>query len=124
VLQRGGSPGLDDNNPERELRYRLIVRLQNIKDFHFQGKKLWRAARYTLRQAEIHRVVRLPFIFNLAALDGTYAAAEAHAGVVNSAYAQIVSKGEVSLAMTAKGNGIDLGVGFSALKIEPGHKGH
>jgi hypothetical protein len=43
-------------------------------------------------------------------LIGTYASAEAHAGAVKSAQAQVVTKGEVSLALSGTGSGWDLGV--------------
>jgi len=43
-------------------------------------------------------------------LIGTYASAEAHAGAVKSAKAQVVTKGEVSLALSGTGRGWDLGV--------------
>jgi hypothetical protein len=43
---------------------------------------------------------------------GTYAAAEAHAGAVRSAHAQVVTKGDISLALAGKGEGWDLGVAF------------
>ncbi|MBD9368918.1 hypothetical protein [Xanthomonas sp. XNM01] len=50
---------------------------------------------------------------------GTYAAAEAHAGAVKSSKAQVVTKGEVSLALAGTGRGWDLGVGFGNFVIEP-----
>ena len=43
---------------------------------------------------------------------GGYAAAEAHAGAVKSAHAQVVTKGDISLALSGKGEGWDLGVAF------------
>ena len=43
---------------------------------------------------------------------GTYASAEAHAGAVKSASAQVVTKGDISLALSGKGEGWDLGVAF------------
>ena len=49
---------------------------------------------------------------------GGYAAAQAHAGAVNSVQAQVMTKGEVSLALTGKGHGWSLGVDLSELKIE------
>ena len=48
---------------------------------------------------------------------GTYASAEAHAGAVKSAKAQVMTKGEVSLALSGKGRGWDLGVAFGKLTI-------
>jgi hypothetical protein len=52
-------------------------------------------------------------------LFGTYLAAEAHAGAVKSAGAQVMTKGEVSLALSGTGRGLDLGVVFGAFTISP-----
>jgi hypothetical protein len=41
---------------------------------------------------------------------GNYAQAEAHAGVVKSGTAQVLTKGTVSLALAGAGEGVDLGV--------------
>src|SRR5580700_11200620 len=49
---------------------------------------------------------------------GAYAEAQAHAGAVNSVQAQVLTKGEVSLALTGKGHGWSLGVDFGELLIE------
>ena len=48
---------------------------------------------------------------------GTYVAAEAHAGAVNSAQANVMTKGEVSLALSGTGKGWDLGIAFGKLQI-------
>lgn len=48
---------------------------------------------------------------------GGYAAAEAHAGAVRSAKAQVVTKGPVSLALAGTGDGWDLGVAFGSFII-------
>lgn len=48
---------------------------------------------------------------------GGYATAEAHAGAVRSAKAQIVTKGPVSLALSGTGHGWDLGVAFGSFVI-------
>lgn len=50
---------------------------------------------------------------------GNYANAEAHAGMVRSSTAQVVTKGTVSLAFAGKGQGVDLGVAFGRLTITP-----
>ena len=50
-------------------------------------------------------------------LYGNYANAEAHAGVVGSASARALTKGEVSLTLTGTGKGVDLGINFGNLKI-------
>lgn len=52
---------------------------------------------------------------------GSYATAEAHAGAANkSASAQAMTNGDVSLALSGKGEGWDLGVAFSRFTIEAG----
>lgn len=48
---------------------------------------------------------------------GSYASAEAHAGAVKSAKGQVMTKGEVSLALSGKGRGWDLGVAFGKFTI-------
>ncbi|MBM4382630.1 MAG: hypothetical protein FJ091_04600 [Deltaproteobacteria bacterium] len=48
---------------------------------------------------------------------GGYAAAEAAAGVVKSAGGQVLTKGEVSLALGGTGRGWDLGVSIGRLQI-------
>ncbi|PWK85827.1 hypothetical protein [Fulvimonas soli] len=50
---------------------------------------------------------------------GHYANAEAHAGAEKSAEAQVLTKGNVSLALSGKGQGWNLGVAFGAFIIEP-----
>jgi hypothetical protein len=48
---------------------------------------------------------------------GTYVAAEAHAGAVNSAQANVMTKGEVSVSLAGTGKGWDLGIAFGKLTI-------
>lgn len=48
---------------------------------------------------------------------GSYATAEAHAGAVKSSKAQVVTKGDVSLALAGTGEGWDLGVAFGKFTI-------
>lgn len=49
---------------------------------------------------------------------GGYATAEAHAGAARSATARVVTKGPISLALSGKGRGWDLGVAFGSFIIE------
>jgi hypothetical protein len=49
-------------------------------------------------------------VSDISELIGSYASAEAHAGAVKSAKAQVVTKGEVSLALSGTGSGWDVGV--------------
>lgn len=48
---------------------------------------------------------------------GSYVAAEAHAGAVKSSQAQVMTKGEVSLALSGTGRGWDLGIAFGKLTV-------
>ena len=56
-------------------------------------------------------------VYNISELLGSYAAAEAHAGAVKSSQAQVMTKGEVSLALSGTGRGWDLGIAFGKLTI-------
>lgn len=49
---------------------------------------------------------------------GGYATAEAHAGASKSASARVVTKGPISLALSGKGRGWDVGVAFGSFHIE------
>ena len=49
---------------------------------------------------------------------GGYASAEAHAGASRSAKASVVTKGEVSLALSGTGKGWDVGIAFGSLVIK------
>lgn len=51
-------------------------------------------------------------------LYGTYVQAEAHAGAAKSAKASAMTKGEVSLSLAGKGEGVDLGIAFGKFTIE------
>ncbi len=57
-------------------------------------------------------------VHDIGELLGAYAAAEAHAGAVRSAKAQVVTKGEVSLALSGTGRGWDVGVAFGNFVIK------
>lgn len=48
---------------------------------------------------------------------GSYATANAHAGVVHSGHAAAMTKGNVSLSITGKGQGWDVGAGFESFSI-------
>jgi hypothetical protein len=57
-------------------------------------------------------------VYGISDLLGSYASAQAHAGAVNSTQVQAMTKGQVSLALSAKGQGWELGFAFGELKIE------
>ncbi len=48
---------------------------------------------------------------------GSYATAGAHAGATRSAEAQVLTKGPVSLALSGKGSGWDVGVAFGKFTL-------
>ncbi len=56
--------------------------------------------------------------YSLNDLIGTYGGAEVHAGASRSSNAQVVTKGDISLALAGTGRGWDLGVGFGKVVIE------
>lgn len=56
-------------------------------------------------------------VYNIRDVIGAYAAAEAHAGATKSASARVVTKGPISLALSGKGRGWDLGVAFGKFVI-------
>ncbi len=55
---------------------------------------------------------------DISELFGSYASAQAHAGMVESSSAQVVTKGSVSLALSGTGKGVDLGIAFGEFVIE------
>jgi hypothetical protein len=56
-------------------------------------------------------------VYSIDEVLGSYASAEAHAGAVKSAKGQVMTKGEVSLALSGTGRGWDLGVAFGKFTI-------
>lgn len=48
---------------------------------------------------------------------GTYATASAHAGAVNTGHVAAMTKGQVSLKLSGKGEGWDIGAGLSGFTI-------
>jgi len=56
-------------------------------------------------------------VYDIEDVLGAYASAGAHAGAAKSAEAQVLTKGPVSLALSGKGSGWDLGVAFGKFTI-------
>jgi hypothetical protein len=56
-------------------------------------------------------------VFHIDEILGAYVAAEAHAGAVKSAQASVYTKGEISLALTGTGRGMNIGIDFGKLEI-------
>ncbi|TCI11482.1 hypothetical protein EZM97_20735 [Dyella soli] len=57
-------------------------------------------------------------VSSISEIKGHYADAGAHAGAAKSAGARVMTKGNVSLALSGTGKGWDLGVAFGAFIIE------
>jgi hypothetical protein len=54
---------------------------------------------------------------NISEVFGTYARAEVGAGAGNAVSSQVLTKGEVSLALAGKGRGVELGFAFGSFRI-------
>ncbi len=73
----------------------------------------------TFGRSAIHGRGDFSAVSDIREVFGSYANAEAHAGVVRSSAAQVVTKGTVSLAFAGKGRGVDVGFAFGKLTITP-----
>jgi hypothetical protein len=60
---------------------------------------------------------RFSDVYDTSELFGSYAQGEANAGVVKSGVAQVLTKGNVSLALAGTGEGVNLGVSFGKFTI-------
>jgi hypothetical protein len=61
-------------------------------------------------------------VHNITEALGNYAQASAHAGMVKAAGASVLTKGNVSLALAGKGEGVDLGIDVTKLTIKPARR--
>jgi len=72
----------------------------------------------TFGKSEIHDGLgKFTEVYDIEDVLGAYASAGAHAGAAKSAEAQALTKGPVSLALSGKGTGWDLGVAFGKFTI-------
>lgn len=55
---------------------------------------------------------------NISELFGSYVQGEAHAGAGKSSKASAMTKGDVSLSLAGKGEGVDVGISFGRFTIE------
>lgn len=74
---------------------------------------------FTAGKSRLSGVGTFSPVWDISELYGSYARAEAHAGVVESAGAQVLAKGEVSLALSGTGKGVNLGISFGKVIIKP-----
>jgi hypothetical protein len=72
----------------------------------------------TFGKSEIHDGLgKFTEVYDIEDVLGAYASAGAHAGAAKSAEAQVLTKGPVSLALSGKGTGWDLGIAFGKFTI-------
>ena len=57
-------------------------------------------------------------VYDVGEIFGSYAQGEANAGIVKSGTAQVLTKGNVSLALAGAGEGVDLGISFGKFTVE------
>ncbi|RFU45418.1 hypothetical protein [Paraburkholderia sp. DHOC27] len=60
-------------------------------------------------------------VYSIKDVYGSYAQAGASAGAGQSGTAQVLTKGDTSMALSASGEGINLGIALDDFKIEPVH---
>jgi hypothetical protein len=75
---------------------------------------------FTIGKSEIDGTGVFSAVKNINEIYGSYVALEGHAGATKSVDAQVLTQGEISLALSGKGRGIDIGVTLGALTISPG----
>lgn len=71
----------------------------------------------TVGKSSIEGVGKFSGIFSINEILGTYVTGGAHAGAVKSAHGTVMTKGNVSLALSGTGKGWDLGVDFGKFTI-------
>ena len=74
---------------------------------------------FTIGKSEIEGTGVFSDVRNLNEIYGHYAALEGHAGVTKSFDGQILTSGEISLVLSGKGRGVDIGVTLGALTVSP-----
>jgi hypothetical protein len=72
---------------------------------------------FTIGKSEIEGTGVFSSVRNLSEIYGSFVALEGHAGATESVDAQVLTRGEISLALSGKGRGVDIGVTLGALTI-------
>lgn len=72
---------------------------------------------FTIGKSEIEGTGVFSEVRNLNEIYGNFVALEGHAGATKSVDVQVLTRGEISLALSGKGRGIDIGVTLGALTI-------
>jgi hypothetical protein len=74
---------------------------------------------FTIGKSEIEGTGIFSAVRNLNEIYGHYVAFEGHAGLTTSIDGQLLTSGEISLVLSGKGRGVDIGVTLGALRVSP-----
>ena len=74
---------------------------------------------FTIGKSEIEGTATFTSVKNLNELYGSYLSLEGHAGATQSFDGQVLTRGEISLVLSGKGRGLDIGVTLGELSISP-----
>lgn len=74
---------------------------------------------FTIGKSEIEGDGVFSEVKNINEIFGDYVSMESHIGFLNSLDAQLLTRGEISLALKGKGRGIDIGATIGDLSIKP-----
>lgn len=74
---------------------------------------------FTIGKSEIEGTGVFSDVRNLNEIYGHYMALGGHAGMTSSIAGQVLTSGEISLVLSGKGRGVDIGVTLGALSISP-----
>lgn len=74
---------------------------------------------FSIGKSEIDGTGVFSDVKNINEIFGSYISLEGHAGATKSVDGQVLTKGEISLALSGKGRGVDIGVTIGALTISP-----
>lgn len=73
---------------------------------------------FTIGKSEISGVANISDVKSINEIYGDFVSLESHAGFLNSFDAQLLTRGEISMAMKAEGRGIDIGATIGDLTIK------
>lgn len=104
------------------LAYKQYDGVGNISCSNGQRQQVTLASKsigFSIGKSEIEGTGVFSEVRNLNEIYGNFMALEGHIGATKSVDAQVLTRGEISLALSGKGRGIDIGVTLGALTISP-----
>lgn len=88
-----------------------------------QVKLASKSVGFTIGRSEVEGIGKFSDVKTISETFGTFVALEGHGGVIESGHGQVLTRGIVSLALSGKGRGIDVGATLGALTISPVNSG-